>query len=478
MPLCVAQLNAGVNPFVLCTDAEGANDVDNGGFGVVVSAAPVKALRAELELAERKGAYVRLTPRSAFADGEVLNEGFFATLSGESKSSSSGAKATTVDVGVNEPDPLSTSLPPSTSLLKRRALLVGVPGEMFASELENQGWEALACSFCDFRGHRRDELWKQLCDGEFHCVHLSLPCKTWSAAARPLFRSATALLGLQGLDEELKFSVELGNVEFFTALEWLDECHGRGVLCSMECSASAFCWRTAQVKKLLKQWPWRRWSFGFCRFGSAHKRRTIVLGNYHVADLALRCQCTKPHRPLTGKVFKDGLWRSLPEVGRGYPQSLCRSLGKLLCDLWDQRCMIKRLEVERSEAMATVPTGTPMSCFPLSPEWTHCSRWKVVKAGRFKRNEHINLGELQAVLLAVKEVAKCPSTHGNRQLVFCDSQGCVGAVSKGRSSAKALSRPVRRLGSLILASGMNLGVRYIRAHENPADRPSRKRPLQ
>ena len=47
-------------------------------------------------------------------------------------------------------------------------------------------------------------------------------------------------------------------------------------------------------------------------------------------------------------------------------------------------------------------------------------------------------------------------------------------VSKGRSSSKQITEQLRKLASLLLASGICLTLAYVKSASNPADAPSRK----
>ena len=70
-------------------------------------------------------------------------------------------------------------------------------------------------------------------------------------------------------------------------------------------------------------------------------------------------------------------------------------------------------------------------------------------------------------------IASHPNRWGTRVLAIVDSQVTVGAFSKGRSSKAILNGVARRLGSLLLATGIKVYWRYIRTNRNHADGPSR-----
>jgi hypothetical protein len=69
------------------------------------------------------------------------------------------------------------------------------------------------------------------------------------------------------------------------------------------------------------------------------------------------------------------------------------------------------------------------------------------------------------------------NVKGKRLLIISDSQVTVGCISKGRSSSIGLNKIVRRMAALGLAHKVKFYMRYIRTHRNPADGPSRGKPI-
>lgn len=108
----------------------------------------------------------------------------------------------------------------------------------------------------------------------------------------------------------------------------------------------------------------------------------------------------------------------------------------------------------------------PLDCFREQ-------RWRTIISSAWEQPEHINVLELRAVGSALRWVLSRPSSVESRLLVLCDSQVVVGAVNKGRSSSQDLLRCLRGVGALVLASGVQLAVRWIQSADNPADEPSR-----
>ena len=109
----------------------------------------------------------------------------------------------------------------------------------------------------------------------------------------------------------------------------------------------------------------------------------------------------------------------------------------------------------------------------------HCD-WKT--AVRLKPQtrygaKHINVLEARALLYLTRFLVRS-GARDCRVIVFSDSQVCVGAFGKGRSSARRLNYPLRCVSGLALRFGLTLEVVWIPTWANPADAPSRGRSLK
>jgi len=101
-------------------------------------------------------------------------------------------------------------------------------------------------------------------------------------------------------------------------------------------------------------------------------------------------------------------------------------------------------------------------------------RWRTAVAERWRfRGDHITLLEARAVLTGLKWVSRQPSLHHGRLPVFVDSQACLGAFAKGRSSSWKLNRILRRTAAYICATDLRISWLWIPTADNPADKPSR-----
>jgi hypothetical protein len=99
--------------------------------------------------------------------------------------------------------------------------------------------------------------------------------------------------------------------------------------------------------------------------------------------------------------------------------------------------------------------------------------WKTLVSAQWRSEEHINSLEVRSISTAVRRVLSSPLSIRHRLLIISDSQVAVGALSKGRSSSFNLLRRIRPITALLLASGLQLFLRWIPSASNPADAPSR-----
>ena len=105
------------------------------------------------------------------------------------------------------------------------------------------------------------------------------------------------------------------------------------------------------------------------------------------------------------------------------------------------------------------------------------ARWSTIISSPWRVSEHINALELRAVLLALHWLLSYPSSHSSRVYLLVDSTVTLYSLWKGRSSSAPLLLILRRINALLLASGISLLTGWLPSAVNPADAPSRPRPL-
>ncbi len=102
--------------------------------------------------------------------------------------------------------------------------------------------------------------------------------------------------------------------------------------------------------------------------------------------------------------------------------------------------------------------------------------WTASQSLGFDRKEHINLLELEMVKQEIKDRAN--SGRGNARVInLCDSRVVVGCFAKGRSSSRNLNHRLRSCMPWLLASNLQLVNLWVATDKNPADHPSRSKPI-
>ena len=101
--------------------------------------------------------------------------------------------------------------------------------------------------------------------------------------------------------------------------------------------------------------------------------------------------------------------------------------------------------------------------------WT----WKTIFAYK-REGPHINVLELDAIVVAVKWRMRKASNIGEQFVHLSDSQVSISVAAKCRSSVKALQKGLNRLCTLVLASCSFPFWVFIGTADNPADEPSRR----
>ena len=101
-------------------------------------------------------------------------------------------------------------------------------------------------------------------------------------------------------------------------------------------------------------------------------------------------------------------------------------------------------------------------------------RWRIVSGWKWTgHREHINILEARATLTTLKWRAEQLKQQDTRFVHLVDSLVVLHCLTRGRSSSKKLRRTTMRIGSLLLATGLQPLWGYVSTHQNPADRPSR-----
>ena len=101
--------------------------------------------------------------------------------------------------------------------------------------------------------------------------------------------------------------------------------------------------------------------------------------------------------------------------------------------------------------------------------WT----WKRGFTTTWKGKSHINVLELETVLLGIKFQVQRYGATDMRIFQLCDSYVCMSVVSKGRSSSKQLTRVLNQISAYLLAHGLQLVMAHVDSLDNPSEAGSR-----
>lgn len=105
-----------------------------------------------------------------------------------------------------------------------------------------------------------------------------------------------------------------------------------------------------------------------------------------------------------------------------------------------------------------------------------CHAWTSTEQTVFRRNAHINLLEMEMLKREIQ--GRVNSGRGSCRIVnLCDSRVVVGAYAKGRSSSKQLNHLLKKCCAWSLAGDLSITNLWVDTKRNPADHPSRGKPI-
>ena len=143
--------------------------------------------------------------------------------------------------------------------------------------------------------------------------------------------------------------------------------------------------------------------------------------------------------------------------------------------LWrstEQRGAYVRLDTRAVRGPASLDTVEP-----LVGELFECMDWSVSRSRRFRTTKHVNLQELEEICEEVRAAARL-SLQPSRHINGSDSLVAVGAWSKGRSSSYQINRRLRSVLSWKVLGQKSVENLHLATDRNPADEPSRFKPLK
>lgn len=122
-----------------------------------------------------------------------------------------------------------------------------------------------------------------------------------------------------------------------------------------------------------------------------------------------------------------------------------------------------------------VITGDAMASrsFPRQSVASVWWKWEHSFKTVWKQRSHINVLELESILLGLKFQISRLEAVNQRVFQITDSYVGMSVVSKGRSSSKQLSRVLKVIGAHLLAFGLQMILGHVDSADNPSDEGSR-----
>ena len=174
----------------------------------------------------------------------------------------------------------------------------------------------------------------------------------------------------------------------------------------------------------------------------------------------------------------DGVWLRdegmvLDSAVVGVPAAVRRSFGFGKRPKRSKVCSVPNDNLARDRRLVYRPEGIPT----LPPALVVDDRFTLAIQKQWEFPEHINVLELRVAVSAVQRAARDSRHLGKRLLVLSDNMVAVCLLEKGRSRIRGLNRLCRKAAAYLLATGMDLRMRYLETDRNPADGPSRMQPI-
>ena len=156
-----------------------------------------------------------------------------------------------------------------------------------------------------------------------------------------------------------------------------------------------------------------------------------------------------------------------PDFGFGVAAKRCSPTEAAeVCRLAERRGDYVRLTAN-SEEVEVPRLGKPTLLKCAQADFT------TVISSKAKGKAHSGVLETHGFLLGLKWVVRSAKHHHCKIPFLVDAKAVVGAVAKGRSSARAFRTLLRAIAAYTLAADVLLRLVYIPSESNPADAPSR-----
>ena len=194
------------------------------------------------------------------------------------------------------------------------------------------------------------------------------------------------------------------------------------------------------------------------------------------------CRRWLPHIPYRHLVSRMGLapgfrapLRVTAELGRTLNYGNCPPMfnGESKMEIFN-RMLLRRTNHTGSDVRVASGEVFNSRTFPRQSVESVWWDWKHGFAKRWSRKAHINVLELEAILLGVKFQLQRFKLSDARIYQVTDSYVCMSVVSKGRSSSLQLTRVLKQIAAHLLAYGLFLVIAHVDSSDNPTDAMSRQ----
>ena len=280
------------------------------------------------------------------------------------------------------------------------------------------------------------------------------PCTTFSIMRRPALRDKLHPYGIDTTDPQTLDGNILGQ-RAFQLMHVGGEAGCAGLL------------ETPNSSKLKNMPSWghisrRRYAGVYrtdsCRFGSPHlKSFKFLTVNLKLKSSILRCNCQKPHLKVQGSLTKQSA-TYVDDLASAIAEDFAMAILARNARLREEDLEVWGLENQLvNEVMLT-------------------SRWSVKHDWKFQKEGHINLLEIRAVHRLIRDQVYQKSSY--RVAAMVDSYVTRGAISKGRSSSRAITALLRQIDVELIVGGTYLVTPYVPTRLNCADDPTRLHSLR
>ena len=276
------------------------------------------------------------------------------------------------------------------------------------------------------------------------------PCTTFSIMRRPALRDFAFPFGFDPSHPQTR----LGNILGHRALQllrigWMFDAVGMIEQPFSSKMKNLPSWQA--VSKLAEVRTVRTDS---CRFGSVHQKGFRLMGlRMNMDRLDKRCRCVGKHVVVQG---------SLTKASATYTRELAFNIA--LCF----RDAIRSLKLSIQSSLDLDVKGLENQ---LVNDVALGSDWKVMHSWTFKKQSHINILEMSAVLRLANKLAE--RRKPLRVVNLVDSFVVRGAASKGRSASLGLTPVIRRLNAVSVAASLFFTLPFVPTRLNVSDDPTR-----